>query len=459
MDINLNTRPTGSQSVLNCTLCDLPLFSERQVAVVEPCKHQFHIKCAMARAANDSINNVVPICPIDNRPLTRMSFEPVPEENPQSTQGESATGAGQAQVPDLLSQSERTAIESSPANTLLRCYLRWGQLDNCRDLIKFSAITPDTLSTMMKDILAEGDRKGYMSCLELVAESGDADAQKKLGNIYRYGKYGASKDNAKARHWFELAVNNGNPKAMVQLATMLAFTRDRPSDYYSRVVDLMEQGAKLDDPDCLYVLSGLCYSGSPRSRTLLERAVALGNGMALRRLTQMMFKGTGGPVKSEDAISLIYEHCQRGDSFGQLVQGDQFFAGNKVPKDLQDAEFWYKKSAKQDNFDAKVSLSVLYRNENPQKADELLCEVLKDCLDNRPRLVKMGISLMFELLRPEGREGFDDWRKKIKTHHEEVDKAVAAVTLASNLTAMGVKEDATDSVLSSPSVAKMATDN
>ena len=365
-----------------------------------------------------------------------MSFEPVPEENPQSTQDESATGAGQGQVPDLLSQSERTAIESSPANTMLRCYLRFGQLDNSQDLIKFSAITPDTLSTMMKDFLAEGDQRGYRSCLELVAERGDVVAQKKLGSIYLYGQYGASKDNAKARHWLELAVKNGNTKAMVQLANMLAFGPDRTSDYYPRVVELMEQGAKLDDPDCLYVLSGLCYSGSPRARTLLERAVALGNGMALRRLTQMMFKGVGGPVKSEDAISLIYEHCQREDSFGQLVQGDQFFAGNRVPKDLGDAEFWYKKSARQGNFDAKVSLSVLYRNENPQKADELLCEVLKDCLDNRPRLVKMGISLMFELMRPEGRDGFDDWRKKINTHHEEVDKAVAAVTLASNLSAM-----------------------
>lgn len=454
MDINLNTRPTGSQSVHKCTLCDLPLFSERQVAVVEPCKHQFHIKCAMARAANDSINNVVPICPIDNRPLTGMSFEPVPEDNPQSTQDESATGAGQAQVPDLLSQSERTAIESSPANTMLRCYLRFGQLDNCRNQIQCSAITSDTLSTMMKDFAAEGDRRGYMSCLELVAERGDADAQKKLGSIYLYGQYGASKDNAKARHWLELAANNGNAKAMVPLANMLAFGPDRTSDYYSRVVELMEQGAKLDDPDCLFVLSTLCYSGSPKARTLLERAVALGNGMALRRLTQMMFKGIGGPVKSDDAISLIYEHCQREDSFGQLVQGDQFFAGNRVPKDLRDAEFWYKKSAGQGNSDAKVSLSVLLRNDNPQKADELLCEVLKGSQDHRPRLVKRSISEMFELMRPEGRDGFDDWRNKINTHHEEVDKAVAAVTLASNLSAMGMKEDATGSVLSSPSEAK-----
>ncbi len=448
MDINLNTRPTGSQSVHNCTLCDLPLFSERQVAVVEPCKHQFHVKCAMTRAANDSINNIVPICPIDNRPLTGMSFEPVPEENPHSTPYEPATGAGQEQVPDMLSQAERTAIESSPANTLLRRYLSWGHLDNSRNLIKFSAITTDTLSTMMKYFLAEGDRQGYMSCLELIAECGDADAQNKLGIIYRYGQYGASRDYVKARYWFELAANNGNGKAMVQLANMLAFGRDRTSDYYSRVVDLMEQGAKLDDPDCLYVLSGLCCSGSPRARTLLERAVALGSGEALRRLTPMMFKGIGGPVKSDDAISLIYEHCQREDSFGQLVQGDQFFAGNRVPQDLRDAEFWYKKSAGQGNFDAKVSLSVLLRNDNPQKADELLCEVLEDCLDNRPRRVKMSISEMFELMRPEGRDGFDDWRKKINTHHEAVDKAVAAITLASNLTAMG--GDATDSVLSNP---------
>ena len=457
MDISPAAHRAGSPSVQNCALCDRPLFSEWQIAVVEPCKHQFHAKCVMVRAAGDSLKNINPICPIDNRPLIRLSFdtsfETVQREIPHSTLDESATGAGQGQVLGMPGRAECTAIESSPANTPLRRSIRSGLLDISRELIKNDAITTDTLRAMMNDFLAEDDRRGYRSCLELVAERGDADAQKKMGRMYQKGKYGVSNDDVKARYWFEQAANNGNCRAMVQLAYMVAFGQGGARDY-PRVIRLMEQGAKLEDPSCLYVLGGMCFTAwntpedHPRARTLLERAVTLGEGKALGLLTQMMFKGLGGPVKSEEAFTLIYEKSKKGDSYGQLVMGDQFFSGNKVPQDFRDAENWYEKSARQGNPDAKVSLAVLRRNENPQQADNLLREVLAGCVERKSELVKTRIKLMFDLIVPPVGQGgagsYDDWSKRLGTHLDAVDRVVAAITLASTLPSIGVKRKATD---------------
>lgn len=50
----------------------------------------------------------------------------------------------------------------------------------------------------------------------IAAENGHAEAQRWLGNCYRYG-YGVSKDLQKARYWYQQAANQGNRDARLQL--------------------------------------------------------------------------------------------------------------------------------------------------------------------------------------------------------------------------------------------------
>ena len=57
--------------------------------------------------------------------------------------------------------------------------------------------------------------------LTQAAEKGQAVAQYRLGTLYERGQ-GVAADAAKAAHWYELAANQGNRKAMHNLAVSYA---------------------------------------------------------------------------------------------------------------------------------------------------------------------------------------------------------------------------------------------
>jgi localization factor PodJL len=61
--------------------------------------------------------------------------------------------------------------------------------------------------------------------LTQAAEKGQAVAQYRLGTLYERGQ-GVTADPAKASHWYELSANQGNRKAMHNLAVFYASKKD-----------------------------------------------------------------------------------------------------------------------------------------------------------------------------------------------------------------------------------------
>ena len=68
----------------------------------------------------------------------------------------------------------------------------------------------------------------------LSAEQGDAQAQHKLGNLYREGQ-GVLQDHAQAVYWFRKAAEQGLPKSQVNLASMYLEGHGVPRDYAEAV--------------------------------------------------------------------------------------------------------------------------------------------------------------------------------------------------------------------------------
>ena len=111
------------------------------------------------------------------------------------------------------------------------------------------------------DAYQRGDYATALAEWQPLAEQGQAVAQYQLGLLYANGK-GATKDDAKARQWYEKAAVQGHTEAQVNLGVMLMYARGGQQDYKMAVY-------------------------------YLRQAANQGNDLAQRKLGQMYERGEG----------------------------------------------------------------------------------------------------------------------------------------------------------------------
>lgn len=111
------------------------------------------------------------------------------------------------------------------------------------------------------DAYQRGDYATALGKWQPLAEQGQAIAQYQLGLLYANGK-GVTKDDAKARQWYEKAAIQGHTEAQVNLGVLLMYARGGQQDYKMAVY-------------------------------YLRLAANQGNDLAQRRLGQMYERGEG----------------------------------------------------------------------------------------------------------------------------------------------------------------------
>jgi hypothetical protein len=111
------------------------------------------------------------------------------------------------------------------------------------------------------DAYHRGDYATALGEWQPLAEQGQALAQYQLGLLYANGK-GVTKDDAKARQWYEKAAIQGHTEAQVNLGVLLMYARGGQQDYKMAVY-------------------------------YLRLAANQGNDLAQRRLGQMYERGEG----------------------------------------------------------------------------------------------------------------------------------------------------------------------
>ncbi len=111
------------------------------------------------------------------------------------------------------------------------------------------------------DAYQRGDYATALSEWQPLAEQGQAVAQYQLGLLYSNGK-GVTKDDAKARQWYEKAAVQGHTEAQVNLGVLLMYARGGQQDYKMAVY-------------------------------YLRLAANQGNDLAQRKLGQMYERGEG----------------------------------------------------------------------------------------------------------------------------------------------------------------------
>ena len=142
-----------------------------------------------------------------------------------------------------------------------------------------------------------------------LAEQGQAVAQYQLGLLYANGQ-GVTKDDAKARQWYEKAAVQGHAEAQVNLGILLMYARGGQQDYKMAVY-------------------------------YLRLSANQGNDLAQRRLGQMYERGDGVPqdyVKAYMWYSLGAAHGMEAgarlrDALAKRMDPDQIAEAQKLARE------------------------------------------------------------------------------------------------------------------------------
>lgn len=156
-------------------------------------------------------------------------------------------------------------------------------------------------------------REIAVGLLRRAAESGDARAMNRLGNLLREGK-AVERNLPEAAKWFEKAAAAGNIQAALSLAAMY---RDG-------------HGVAKDPQKAL---------------GLLEKAAQLGHPRALNQLGILYVKGEGVAQNDQKAFSLFQRAAEQGELAAMAHLAYLYEVGRGVSRNQDEALRWYRRAA------------------------------------------------------------------------------------------------------------------
>jgi len=195
-------------------------------------------------------------------------------------------------------------------------------------LMEELAINDDIFKHMLGEIYRQGlkvekDTQKAIEYLEVVAKSGEADAQYGLGAMYY-----SLDHKEKGLKWLNLAANQGNTASQFLIGGHYATEED--------------------------------YA---KSHLFIERAAGEGHSLAKVFLGTFYFFGFGIEVDYEKGVSYFSPTAKDGESFAQNLLGYAYYEGKGVEVDIERAIFWWKLSAKQNgigSIDSQLCLGQAY---------------------------------------------------------------------------------------------------
>ena len=221
-----------------------------------------------------------------------------------------------------------------------------------------------------------------------LAEQGDADAQFKLGQIYRQGGGGQNvkKDPVEAVKWFRKAADQGHVRAICLLGSSYVIgygvKKDMPEGikWYRKAAVLGSTTAYGFFADCFVVDNGL-YLDSGLSKNDIEAyayCILAGRGDKILSNKLNPAQIEAGKKRSQELkiqflreyLQLLTGKAEQGDVKSQITLGAKYQVGVEgFPKDLKEAIKWYSLAANKGNTEALWSLGRCYLDLNePQEA-------------------------------------------------------------------------------------------
>ncbi|MEQ8435830.1 MAG: SEL1-like repeat protein [Oceanicaulis sp.] len=210
--------------------------------------------------------------------------------------------------------------------------------------------------------LEAGDPIRATSILEAVAQSGDAPAQTRLGDLLRRGEV-VSQDLRAAAQWYQRAADQGYAPAQNALGRLYFEGVGRPADR-SRALELLGAAALQGSPG-----HGQDYALALEAADRLEaaaqwyaRTADLGHAPAMTSLGVLALDGRGVEQDEARALALFAAAAEQGDARAQNNLGLMYARGAGVEQDYERAAGLFQAAADQGLAQALVNLAVLYEN-------------------------------------------------------------------------------------------------
>lgn len=239
-----------------------------------------------------------------------------------------------------------------------------------------------------------------VATLQRQAQSGDANAQYRLGMAYEHG-IGVPRDLAQAMNWYKKSAAEGNANGEYYLGAMYQYGIGTQQDY-AQALSLYQQAAKQghteaenslgvmyrnglgvqqDNAQAIawyqkaaaqgYVVSetnlGEMYQngfGVPKDYAQAiawyQKAAASGYPQAQADLGWMYQSGTGTQVDDVQALALYLKAAALGNATAENNLGTMYQNSIGVQQNYAQAVAWYQKAAAQGNADAEANLGVMY---------------------------------------------------------------------------------------------------
>jgi TPR repeat protein len=206
------------------------------------------------------------------------------------------------------------------------------------------------------------------------AETGDANAQANLGNLYINGTL-AIDDWKQAMPWLILAASQGHAQAQMQVAQSLQLGRGVTKND-QQAFHWIQLAAKAKHPEAEIAL-GQCYlngQGVPKDENLAIQYFSAcakdGNNEAMYQLARIFL--THGPhFRPDEAQSLLHIAAENNHALSMFTLGKLYREGAVLPKDDSKALYWYSQANSQNQPEAQYELAMLLfkdvwdMNENP----------------------------------------------------------------------------------------------
>jgi len=161
----------------------------------------------------------------------------------------------------------------------------------------------------------EQELAAQAKALRVLAEQGDAQAQYRLGFMYRHGQ-GVPQDNGEAFRWYRKAADQGNAAAEYGVGYMYSQGLSVPQD----------------------------YTEADRWR---RKAADQGYAMAQDGLGNAYFNGHGVAKGDSQAVFWYRKAAEQGYANAESDLGYMYFYGRGVAQDKNEANRWYRKAADQ----------------------------------------------------------------------------------------------------------------
>ena len=218
-----------------------------------------------------------------------------------------------------------------------------------------------------------------LSSLRVAAESGDSEAQRKLGEALFFGIGGVEQDKDSGLRLLEQAASGGNIAAKASLGKILFEGHFLPADH-KRGAHLLEEAVAAGNKRAQTTLAvallwGLYLEADPaRARTLLDQAVKNGDAEALRVLGEQL---VGGWVFDQDVASglpMLENAVAEGDAKAKVVLGSFLLHGTRLKRDRTRAMTLFEEAAQSGNGEALELLGtmLMWSERNPTLAESYL---------------------------------------------------------------------------------------